>query len=251
VEAIHSLSNFVVEPGVAELLARYRALLDRVIQDANDEEMPPSIRANAVWVLANMVAKVTEDDTKCELLAIDDLWLVLEDASVDNRMRPFKADVAAREADVRGTAWMVQFCEDSESEDSESTCSSESEDSDVDMLACVVEDVPAATGVAAAGPPAISAVVPEVIPAVMPEVVPAAAAATKVPTALDLMMADRAISPVVRGLVALIQEAGVSAWVPVPADTVLTIEDLTTFQLMGYCILRGFMGVNPSILGSI
>jgi hypothetical protein len=69
------------------------------------------------------------------------------------------------------------------------------------------------------------------------------------PSAYDLLAGGHRghESKAVRGLVEMIANAEVGAWVALPLDYTLTVGDLMNLQHMGYVIQDGYLGINPEI----
>jgi hypothetical protein len=221
-EALWGLSNFATETGVADKLAAYDELLDVVV----DYAIATSgfLRVNAIWVLANMVAKAVSEETRLALSYHDGVWTALTEAISDNLK-----NAPAAEAIAKLTAWKEEFAlEDDEEDDDEAI---------LDEIEKDMEEV--------------TANLPVELDYPFPPV-PNVQVEDRVPTALDLILAGSAKpSTVVRNLISSLQEVGYTQWVVVPADTQLTIADLTTLQAMGYSLCHGYFSVSRPLLESI
>lgn len=235
--ALFGLSNFVVEPGVANKAALYDELLEAVLECAFLRTGLQ--RTNAIWTLANMVSKVTDEEAQEALSRNCAVRTALVDAVSDiDVLSDRKAAVAAEEALAILDKWVEKYTEEDETEELEPEYPNV-----VEETAHVTKEEAEAFDAAILqqeGRPIILSHPPVERPV------------ERVPTALDLMLEGRTSpSAVVRGLVNQVRAAGFGNWVAVPDNTVLMIEDITTLQMMGYVIQRGYIGVNPLLMNSI
>ena len=230
-EALWGLSNFVVEPDVANQVEAYDELLDAVLNYAFTHG--GATRTNAIWVLANMISKVTEEDVQYELSLNCAIRTALMNAvSDDDILGDSTAVKVAKEGLALLDKWVELFSDEEELEELE-----ELEGAHVTKEEAEAFD---AAILQQEGRPVILSHPPVELPV------------EHVPTALDLMLEGRTPpSAVVRGLVNQVRAAGVGNWVAIPDNTVLMIEDITTLQMMGYVIQRGYIGVNPLLMNSI
>jgi hypothetical protein len=234
--ALWCLSNFVMETGVAEKIAGYDALLNEVVGKALTAGRA-SVRANAVWTLANMVTQIRDPVIQAWMCEDHGLWAAFIEAGADaHDMGRFKADTVAEESIDRLSYWQALYrpLEPEESESDSETESVESDDSDDS------DWVPEEEEESDDDDDDAETIEEEATGQEVP-----------VPTALDLLMAGRVPSANVRYLISLVQSAGLGTWVEIPADTVLTVDDLTTIQMMGFSVLRGHIGVNPLLISCL
>ncbi len=227
-EALWGLSNFVVEPEVADKAALYDELLDVILDYAFTHG--GAMRTNAIWVLANMISKVTDEDVQYELTQNCAVRTALMNAVSDAEILGDSTAVkVAKEGLTLLDKWVELYSDEEETEELEGAhvTAEEAEAFDA-VLKAFQQEVPILNDP------------------------PCSRSCERVPTALDLMLEGRAApSNVVRALVGQVRTAGVGNWVAIPDNTVLTIEDITTLQMMGYVIQRGYIGVNPLLMNSI
>jgi hypothetical protein len=225
-EALWGLSNFATETDVADKLAAYDELIETVVDIAITEG--GNTRENAIWVLANVVAKATSAETQEALSHHSGIWNALAYAVRDWEERgltDYAPLTVATETIAKLTAWEVQFEEDEEDDDE-----------------TILDEIEADMQVEEDGKTILyemktSASVP---------------VEERVPTALDLILeGSPKPSAVVRRLICSLQEAGYGQWVVVPADTQLTVADLTTLQAMGYSLNRGYFSVSRALMDVI
>jgi hypothetical protein len=253
--ALWSLSNFAVEAGVADKLALYDELLEAVLECAFLRT--GLMRTNAIWVLGNMIVKVTTDEAKEALSRNCAIRTALVDAVNDaDVLSDAKAVKAAVESLDHLDKWVEAYGD-------------EDETTELEECPNVVEECPNITKeemeAFMEAVRAQQAEVPIVTPPVFnttdntnyPTEVPITNTVANsndgaISTALDLMLEGRAApSAVVRMLVQHLRAAGYTNWVAIPAGTSLTVEDLMTLSLMGYVIQRGYLGVNPLLLSAL
>lgn len=236
-EALAALSNFVVEEGVADMAAVYNELMTAVIH--HSLMTTGSLRANGVWVLANIIKRVRGVVAIEAVRGCHGIWTALSEAVADaHDTGRWNANIVAAEAIAQLTAWQEadEAVADSKEDDAEdmevdeeSVESDDSDDSDYvpDEDDESSDDDDSATDEDEVMKPAA--------PVQMTR---------RVPNALDLLMADRVPSETVARLASM---ASATEWVEVPADVSLTIDDLTSLQLMGYTLYRGYIGINPAL----
>lgn len=253
ITALWSLSNFAVDAGVADKMALYDELLEAVLECAFLRT--GLMRTNAIWVLGNMIAKVTTDDAKEALSRNCAIRTALVDAVSDaDVLSDAKAVKVAVESLDTLDKWVETYGDEEETEELEefpnvveeckgASCRVTKEEADAFMEAVRAQwsEVPIVT------PPTLSKNDNTNYPTEIPITNTAA-----IPTALDLMLEGRAApSAVVQTLVQQLRAAGYANWVAIPAGTSFTVEDLATLSLMGYVIQRGYIGVNPLLLSAL
>jgi hypothetical protein len=234
-EALATLSNFVVEEGVADQVAVYDELMTAVIE--RSLMTTGSVRANAVWVLANLISHVKGVVAIEAVRTNCGVWTALQEAAADGHdIGRWRADVVAAEGLARMAAWDAadEATDEDEAEDmevdEESVESDDSDDSDY---------VPEEEETDTDDDDDDSATVEE-----EQDETPVVQMTRRIPNALDLMMGARVPSETVARLANM---ARVGEWIEVPAELMLTVDDLTSLQLMGYMIYRGYIGINPML----
>jgi hypothetical protein len=221
-----SLSNFVVEPHVADKFFTRWALRSEMVVQCEDVHRVFS--DEACWVLANAIAKATWTSTHADVGTDYGLRYALcaVEASCKKGGALFKA---IHEALDKLSEWEALYAPLEPESDDETDTETETEivvdAAEEDYVgpwdAFIQEDVSGA---------GIGAV-----------------AEAPLPSAMEMLIdpAHRNGSAALRGLIHALKLAGPTAWVPVPAGTMLSIEDLTLVGMLGYTIAGGQFGINP------
>jgi hypothetical protein len=234
-----ALSNFVVEPHVADKFFTRWALRNEMVVQCEDVHRVFS--EEACWVLANAIAKATWTSTHADVGTDYGLRYALcaVEASCKKGGALFKAIHEALDKLSEWEALYAPLEPESES-DSESVGDAApfwEEASKIDW------ENPGTWGAISSPGPASEVAAPEVA---APEIT-VATVESPLPSAMEMLIdpAHRNGSAALRGLVHALKLAGPTAWVPVPAGTMLSIEDLTLVGMLGYTIAGGQFGINP------
>ena len=215
-KVLWALSNFVCEPEAADQFFGRFALRAEIQGFCEDNHA--GIRMEAAWVLCNAVARTTDA-------------IVEEEIGSDYGLRyalcAVEADLAKKGRLYKSIHETLDRLSHLEALFEPLTCDCGCEDEET------VEAEPEVFNYPCERP--------------MPPVVETTEA--PLPSALELLVApaNRNGSATLRGLVYSLKNAGATGWVPVPAGTMLTIEDLTLMSSLGYTIASGYFGVNPYI----
>lgn len=213
-----ALSNYVCEPGVADLFLRslgneedpfHQMIHDHVIN------APEEQAENSLWVLANCVATLEDEDLKRAIVDPEDdryhdLWDILERDASDYKI--------ARDGFAYLERWYDEFYPEEEDSDSDSDT-----DTDSDTEVEIIEEKPATNSCENLGE---------------------SEAAT--PSALQLVTGKLPEpSETVRRLVGQLKSTGVYGWVHVANNTVFSVADMRWMEGSGYVVSQGHFGIAP------
>ena len=233
-----ALSNFVVESGVADkFFIRFSLRNEMVVQC---EDVNRVFAEEACWVLVNAIAKSIWASTHADVGTDYGLRYALcaVEASCTKSGALFKA---IHEALDKLSEWEALYAP----LEPESESDSESVGGETEVAAPFWEEAskidwenPGTWGAISSPGPASEVAAPEIT---------VAAVEAPLPSAMEMLIdpAHRNGSAALRGLVHALKLAGPTAWVPVPAGTMLSIEDLTLAGMLGYTIAGGQFGINP------
>lgn len=220
-KVLWALSNFVCEPEAADQFFGRSALRAEIQGFCEDNHA--GIRMEAAWVLCNAVARTTDAIVEEEIGSDYGLRYALcaVEADLAKKGRLYKSihETLDRLSHLEVLYTPLECdcgCEDEETVEAEA-------ETEVNY--------------------------PCERPSAAEFNLPVATTEAPLPSALELLVApaNRNGSATLRGLVYSLKNAGATGWVPVPAGTMLTIEDLTLMSSLGYTIASGYFGVNPYI----
>ncbi|NDE17870.1 hypothetical protein EBZ80_23385 [bacterium] len=213
-----TLSNYVCEPGVADLFLRslgneedpFHQMIHDYVINASEAQAE-----NSLWVLANCVANVQDEDLKRAIVDPEDnryydLWDTLEGDATEYKV--------ARDGFAYLEQWYTEFYPEVEEYTDTDT------DTDTDTEVEIVEE----------GTPATNSC----------EHLGEAEAAT--PSALQLLTGKLPEpSETVRRLVGQLKSTGVYDWVPVADNTAFSVADMRWMEGSGYVVSQGHFGIAP------
>jgi hypothetical protein len=231
-ELLWALSNFVCEPEVADkFFTRANLRLEMVELCESDHGY---LRAEAGWVLMNAIKKSTWESTQ-------------EDIGTDYALRYALCSVEAG-LEVKSGKLYAAIHESLDSlSELEALFAPLEEDEGEDALTEIAEEEEIVPGLTAAEICEMAGVYENHfnLPCERPTPTVATTEAP-LPSAFELMVdhKNRNGSAALRSLVFSLKNAG-AVNIPVPAGTVLSIEDLTLMGSLGYTISQGYFGINP------
>jgi hypothetical protein len=239
-EVTWALSNFICDGDLADKFFTRWDLRREMVEQCEDAD--EAMRKEACWVLTNAIARADWESTRADVGTDYGLRYAL--CSVEAGL-PEKSGAlfkAIHEALDKLSHWEALYAPLEESED-------ESESEDETVVAEEEEEI--VPGLTAAQICEMAGVYDEHrfnLPYEVP--VPAlnmVEVEAPLPSAFDLLTGgvNKNGGAALRGLVNSLKNAGASAWIPVPAGSVFTIEDLTLMGTLGYTISNGCFGVNP------
>jgi hypothetical protein len=220
-----ALSNFVCDGNLGDKFFTRTELRNDMILQCEDVDV--RLREEACWVLVNAIAGASWESTQADVSADHGLRYAIcavEAACKDDG----QLFIAIHEALDTLSEWEALYTplEESDAETElleEEEYDDEFEEEDEDDGCFCAEEV------------------------VVPPQPPVQATEAPLPSALELLVTstDRNGGTMLRGLIHSLKEAGANSWVPVPAGTMFSIEDLTLMGSLGYTISNGYFGINP------
>jgi hypothetical protein len=239
-EAYWALSNLMVEPGMANVLVNDTGLLT-VVMGAVKSSVARA-RAQALWVLVNLVACVTGDHAKTGLVEDTDLYSIIY--SILYPYSPYSVSLTAALNDALDRLETMRAEYMATSDDEEDEFSGEDMEIDEDAATAFADEAVADAAVA------------EAFEEFMETMAQQATATTKenvaVPTALtalDLLHGGpiHHCSFVVADLIHRLVLNGVSP-MTIPEGVALTGDDIVTLERLGYTVTGGKISINPYIV---
>jgi hypothetical protein len=232
-EATWALSNFICDGDLADkFFTRWDLRREMVEQCESADE---HLRAEAGWVLTNAIARAEWESTHADVGTDYGLRYALCSVGAGLPDNSGMIYTAIHEALDKLSHWEALYAPLEESED----------ESDEDTITEIVEEDEIVPGLTAAQICEMAGVY-ENLPCEVPAPV-LHMAEEPLPSAFELMVdhKNRNGSAALRGLVFSLKNAGCAANIPVPAGTVLSIEDLTLMGSLGYMISQGCFSINP------
>lgn len=216
-----ALSNFVCDGDLGDKFFTRMGLRNDMVLQCEDVDV--RLREEACWVLVNAIAGASWNSTREDVGTDHGLRYALcavEATCKENGGRLFTAIHEALDKLSEWEALYAPLESESESESDAETLPIEEEDDD-EYEGCFYTAAPAPVHVAVTETP--------------------------LPSALELLVAqtNRNGGAMLRGLIHSLKEAGANNWIPVPAGTMFSIEDLTLIGSLGYTISNGCFGINP------
>jgi hypothetical protein len=246
-EVTWALSNFICDGDLADkFFTRWELRKDMTFQC---EDVDMCLREEACWVLVNAIARARWESTRMDISTDYGLRYAL--CAVETTCK--KGSIlykAVHEALDKLSEWEALYTSLEESDGETEIAEEEGagmvsawEQEEEELLEYIPEDVSGETIL-----PAVNAADHAMFaPFFGAAAAPCVATETPLPSAIEMLVdpSHRNGSAALRGLVHALKLAGPNAWVPVPAGTMLSIEDLTLMGSLGYMISQGHFGINP------